>query len=476
MGTQAFANGSSQISSGSVTDGQGEPYARSTGTYYPAGREDKNGNYPVYIDNFKYPGGSNVNRVVIAGVTNAGYYYSSTSGTTNVTIYGNAGTLGFGTGTAGTTYTGSNRFTGANYSRGLCGSYDFRYVNTAPTTISPSRNIRSVTVATSGAGGSDANAPSSYTVQYRDNVDTSWRGDQSFNTATASNTTFSNFISGRTYYFRSWANNDIGSSVIYTAGSVYIPNVPSAPTGVTATTSTTQANAINISWSKPASDVTITQYKIYNAATNALIATVNGENTLSYAHINLSPRGVQYSYYVRAVNEIGDSANSSPTGLVTASSVPGGPSSIISPFENSTLKIGRNVTIQYTEDANFYSNSSLGYFMQFSTDDGATWHGWDNATKTKINNGENLVTGGSFTYQLLTPALTYKWRVYAKNIIGTGDLTRVTPVGVFVSAGGRRWSGSSWNPTTTSKRFDGTNWVDFTIAKRFNGTSWVDLT
>lgn len=470
MGTQAFANGSSQISSGSVTDGQGEPYAYSTGTSYPAGRVDKNGNYPVYIDGFSYPGGSNVNRVVIAGVTNAGYYYSSTGGTTNVTIYGNAGTLGFGTGTAGTTYTGSNRFTGANYSRGLCGSYNYRFVNTAPTTISPSRNIRSVTVATSGAGGSDANAPSSYTVQYRDNIDTSWRGDQSFNTATASSVTFSNFISGRTYYFRSWANNDIGSSSIYTASSVYIPNVPSAPAKPTVSTNTTTSGAVDISWSAPASDVAITGYKVF-LSNGTLIANRTAAQ-LSFTHTNLTPRS-SYSYYVVATNEMGDSSASTTSDLVIAASVPSAPG-IPTVFS----KVGRTLTLSSTRGSNAYNNTISEYRIQLSTDNGSTWKGWNNTTKTfTADNTYNVLdANGRFEYQLLTPALTYLWRVYAINSIGAGDIATMSSPGTFVGAGGKRFDGTSWNPTTTSKRFDGTNWVDFTIAKRFNGTSWVDLT
>ena len=82
---------------------------------------------------------------------------------------------------------------------------------------------------------------------------------------------------------------------------------------------------------------------------------------------------------------------------------------------------------------------------------------------------------GNFTYQLLSPALTYKWRTYAINSIGSGDYATIA-TGTFVGAGGKRWDGTAWQPTTTSKRYDGASWVDFTIAKRFNGTSWVDLT
>jgi hypothetical protein len=154
-----------------------------------------------------------------------------------------------------------------------------------------------------------------------------------------------------------------------------------------------------------------------------------------------------------------------------APGVPGAPSSI-----SVGTKVGRTITIDHAQDANGYGNNVTEYRLQLSTDNGSTWKGWDNSTKTFTANGTyNVSSAGSFTYQLLTPALTYKWRVQGANSIGAGDLIN-TASGTFVGAGGKRWDGSNWNPTTVSKRHDGTNWVDLTTAKRFDGTNWVDLT
>jgi hypothetical protein len=56
---------------------------------------------------------------------------------------------------------------------------------------------------------------------------------------------------------------------------------------------------------------------------------------------------------------------------------------------------------------------------------------------------------------------------------GTGGWSSSTSL--FVSSGGRRWTGSAWTPTATAKRWTGSAWTDLTIAKRWSGSSWVDL-
>lgn len=451
-------------------------------TTAPGGRIDINGQYPVKISNIRFSQSQNVDYI-----NGAGTYYSSSNFDFTVT----AGNFGRRQGYTGRNLrvsisgssSGANRirtFTAggsdssetASYFSNFTGFFDFEFVNTPPTNISVSRNVRSVTVSASGSGGSDAGGPSSYTIQYNDNAGSGWTGNAT------SPATFNNLVSGRTYSFRAWANNGVGSSQIFTSGTVYIPRVPSAPTSVTATTSPTTSGAINVSWQRPASDVSILEYHVYRDSTapeNFVGSSTSTAQSISIVDTNRVPRN-EHKYYVFARNEIGWSSVSAESNTVFAASVPAPPSSIVGPSQNPSLKVGRNVTINILRDANGYNNAPTGYFLQFSTDNGLTWHGWNNTTKTRINGGENEVSGTSFTYQLLTPALTYRWRVYAKNSIGTGDLTRVTPVGVFVSAGGRRWTGSSWNPTESAKRWTGSGWIDITVAKRWNGSAWVDLT
>lgn len=272
------------------------------------------------------------------------------------------------------------------------------------------------------------------------------------------------------YYFRMYAYGDEGGNKYSSVLGPY-HGQPSQPGG-SAATSTNTVNAVKIDWSSPSyTGAGILRYEVYRSGTSSAI--YSGTN-LTFTDTSLT-RGQSYTYNVYAVSNTGGGtpSYSSPVRTVsaTASGVPGAPSSI-----SIASKVGRTLTINHTTDSNGFGNAVTEYRIQLSTDDGATWKGWNNTTKTfTANNTYNTTTSGTFTYQLLAPALTYKWRVQAVNNLGAGDYV-TTSTGTFVGAGGKRWDGTSWNPTTVSKRFDGTNWVDLTIAKRFDGTNWVDLT
>lgn len=88
--------------------------------------------------------------------------------------------------------------------------------------------------------------------------------------------------------------------------------------------------------------------------------------------------------------------------------------------------------------------------------------------------GTQSGSGTSFTYSGLTRGQNYVFRAYTTNAAG-GPLGYATSSNVFLPAGGKRWDGSTWQPTATAKRWSGSAWVDLTIAKRWNGSAWVDL-
>jgi hypothetical protein len=83
------------------------------------------------------------------------------------------------------------------------------------------------------------------------------------------------------------------------------------------------------------------------------------------------------------------------------------------------------------------------------------------------------MSGGVYVYTNLTPAKTYTFRVYSTN--STGSSTFTTSGTVFVPAGGKRWDGSTFTPTSTVKRWDGSAWTDVLTAKRWDGSAWTDL-
>lgn len=78
-----------------------------------------------------------------------------------------------------------------------------------------------------------------------------------------------------------------------------------------------------------------------------------------------------------------------------------------------------------------------------------------------------------YTYSNLDGGKTYRFRTRAVNSEGVSPWVESTIY--FVPAGGKRWTGSSWDATQTAKRWNGSSWVDLTIAKRWDGSAWVDL-
>jgi hypothetical protein len=130
-----------------------------------------------------------------------------------------------------------------------------------------------------------------------------------------------------------------------------------------------------------------------------------------------------------------------------------------------TSKTGRSVTVSISGSASDGGEAISSYTVEYRTStDNSSWGSWGNPQN---------ITSGSFQYNNLTPALFYQFRSYANNPGGSSAAT--VSDSVFVSAGGRRWTGSAWQASTTSKRWNGSAWVDLTVAKRWNGTAWVDL-
>ena len=262
-------------------------------------------------------------------------------------------------------------------------------------------------------------------------------------------------------------NSDNPGNSGWSGESVASHGIPNTPSNPSATRSTSVGGRVDLSWGSPSYvGGGVTKYQVYR---NGTLVRDSGTGT-TFADTGLV-KGTTYNYTINAVNSTG-AGTSTTTVSAMAPGVPSPPG-----IPTVTNKVGRNLTINSARTSLNYGNNITEYRIQLSTDDGATWKGWDNSTKTFTANGTHntLDSSGNITYELLAPALTYKWRTYAVNSIGDGELA-TTPTGVFVSSGGKRWTGTEWSPTEVAKRWDGTQWLDLTIAKRWDGSSWVDLT
>lgn len=301
-----------------------------------------------------------------------------------------------------------------------------------------------------------------------------------------------------TYYVKAFIHNTDGWSPQSDILTVYgVPQTPAAPSGVR---STDTAGKINLWWTAPSSNLTIDYYHVYRdgpSGVGTYIGAWNGATPpTSTAPFNFSDtglsRGSDHTYYVYAHNSSGWSDPSTASISLKAPGVPNAPAT-----PTVTSKVGRTVTVNSARGSSDYGNTITEYRIQLSTDNGVTWKGWDNSTKKfTLDNSYNVLDGsGNFEYLLLTPALTYKWRVYAVNSIVTAGATpeySLLSAATFVGAGGRRYRGTgetnanTWQPTEVAKRYGQTSaagvtpvtygWIDLSVAKRYNGTSWVDLT
>lgn len=347
-------------------------------------------------------------------------------------------------------------------------NYDVSPTTPTISTIARSSDGSQISTFSYSGGVNNSGQTPTYTIEY------STSSNFATIAGTASSAPFSLPSATTQYYFRVKASNDDGTKYS-TVSSVYY-GAPSAPTftsGQGAATSTTIANSVSLTWTAPSNTQTSNgtaglTYDVYRGGTKITSSPISAT---SYSDTGLD-RGVSYSYYVVAINNVGSnnstSYSRSATVLATASGVPAAPAGSVS-----INKVGRNVTVSCQESPNGYNNIIAGYKVQYSTDNGDTW------------SAPESMTSRSYQYILLPPALTYIFRCYAINIIGNGDTLSSVPV--FVSAGGRRkLSGGDFEPTQTAKRYDSTRpegqrWVDLNTAKRYSSAAnngaggWIDL-
>jgi len=225
---------------------------------------------------------------------------------------------------------------------------------------------------------------------------------------------------------------------------VRLPSAPSAPT----LTRNSAGTTITVVSATASSAVTLTDYDMRYSTNQSTWTTVaiGTDKTGTFTAVATT------TYYVqtRGVSSEGDGAWSSSASIV---GIPTAPASI------SAVRSSRDITVTAGSST---GSGITGYKVQYSTDDGSTW------------STAQAMTSQAYTYTSLTPALTYLFRVYSTNSIGNSANT-TTESGTFVPAGGKRWDGTTFTPTSTAQRYNGTAWVEITTAKRYNGTEWVDL-
>lgn len=307
------------------------------------------------------------------------------------------------------------------------------------------------------------------------------------------------FAPTTTYYFHVYAHN--ADNFSYTHSGVFgIHGAPSQPNVPTISTHQTNDNSVNVSWSAPSSNLTITQYDLYRSGTATPIKTLTGNPASTSWVDNTAQSGEQYTYKVYAYNSSGWSASSNNSATATVSGPPATPSQIYLTYS------GRNATVSVDPSPNFYNipinyqDQNQGYFVQYQTSSSPSGPYGDWSTAIRMSDQATR----THRFELLSPALYYKFRVYAANSIvnnkdgaktyypnNGGTLANsIETSSVFLSAGGRRYRSpgepleGTFQPTETAKRWDSdtNNWVALNTAKRWdpalnnNAGGWATLT
>jgi hypothetical protein len=415
------------------------------------------------------PADSQIDGMYLAGYGNNNYAGNvNWSGTTVIYNFSNLTFYGGEPGTGRTAFAYNGESQTFSWTGGIGSRIDWSYsAPSAPSAPTFSRNSSgtSLTATISGGGGR---------ITYRQaaistNGGTSWAD---WNTVNASSQFTFTVGAHATITIRGRNGNEDRASGASLSTTSY--GIPTAVQNLSIVRSTATAGRIALSWSAPSyAGESVNRYVVTRTDTVTGISTTIVNSNITSFNDNELVRGRLYNYSIYCVGNgsPGNGLSSSVNGVM-APGVPGAPG-----VPTVASKVGRNVTINSTRGSDGFGNTVSAYRIQLSIDGGATWKGWDNSSKTFTADGtfNTLDSSGNFSYELLEPAQTYDFRVYGVNSIGDGDVA-VTATALFVSSGGKRWTGTVWEPTQTAKRFNGTSWTDITIAKRWNGSSWVDLT
>src|SRR2546426_1007593 len=244
------------------------------------------------------------------------------------------------------------------------------------------------------------------------------------NKGLASGITYTYRVSAITVSLLTSSPSNIASATTFT--------VPRAPTGLTSTASL--SSQINLSWTAPTKNggSPITNYKIYKS-TSSVTKTgyVNVGNVNSYTNTGLTP-GVTYFYKVRAVN----SAGLSPLSNEASATPPALPSAP----QNLQAAVGKSITISWQAPSSDGGSAITGYKVYRSTSSG---------TETGYVNLGNVT---SYTNTIVTPGVTYFYKVRAVNSAGLSPFSNeasATPYSITLVQSGLAGSDSLTNETRT---------------------------
>ncbi len=205
-------------------------------------------------------------------------------------------------------------------------------------------------------------------------------------------TSFSNasLTIGKQYCYQISATNANGESTKTTAVcAVVLGSPPATPTGLTATAQTT-SGGIALAWKANVASDNVTHYNVYRTDQSATVAWAK-PTTTSYTDTTQLTIGKQYCYQISATNANGESSKTATAcAIASTTHVPAVPTGLVAKAS------GLNIVL--TWNANPITDGVTHYNV-YRTDQTFT-SPWATTTLTTYTNGEGVVKGKQFCYQI----------------------------------------------------------------------------
>jgi titin len=156
----------------------------------------------------------------------------------------------------------------------------------------------------------------------------------------------------------------------------------------------------------------VTDYTVQSSADGGKTwkAFADAVSTATSAVVTGLANGTSYVFRVAAVNGVGTGAFSANSVAVTPATVAGAPLGLTATRGNGT------VALAWRSPASNGGASVTDYVIEWSSDEGKTWKVFADAV--------SAVTSATVTG--LSNSVSYRFRVAAKNVVGTGAFATVT--------------------------------------------------
>ena len=247
-----------------------------------------------------------------------------------------------------------------------------------------------------------------YVVQYKRASRTDW-SDFSDGASTVTSATITGLNNGVSYVVRVAAVNQKGQGPWSAESSDVVPgNVPDAIADLAATA---QDGAVALTWTVPASTLTVTSHQIqYKKQSDSTWTTFSGtiaiEESAATATVTGLDNGVVYNFEVVAVNAVGSSTAASVS--VTPFALPGAVTNF------AAVNAGSSVSLSWGAPSSDGGSTITDYAVQYRLASSSTWITFTDGVSTSLSAN---VTG-------LSVGQSYMFQVAATTIFGTGPYTQ----------------------------------------------------